>query len=331
MFERSWGEERMSPFLSLFVFNGQIEQSTQGFSVMTRRIVKEQVTLGLIQMSAGDNPPANLAKATERIETAAKKGARIVCLQELFRSRYFCQSEDQRNFKLAESIPGPTTDGLSAVAKERKIVIVASVFERRSAGIYHNTAVVIDADGSLAGTYRKMHIPDDPLYYEKFYFTPGDLGFKAWQTRHGQIGVLICWDQWYPEGARLTALQGAQILFYPTAIGWHPGEKTAHGASQHEAWQLIQRSHAVANGCYVAVPNRIGHERPAGGAGLEFWGQSFVAGTSGEILAQASANREEILLVPVDLRQLDTTRTHWPFLRDRRIDAYGGLTKRLLD
>jgi len=274
---------------------------------------------------------ANLKKTLALAERAARQGAQIICTPELFRSRYFCQSEDHENFKLAETIPGPSTATFQKLARKHKVVVIASLFERRAAGVYHNTAAIIDADGSLLGTYRKMHIPDDPLYYEKFYFTPGDLGFRAWQTRHGQIGVLICWDQWYPEGARLTALQGAQILFYPTAIGWHPGEKAAHGANQHDAWQLIQRSHAVANGCYVAVPNRTGHERPAGGAGIEFWGQSFVAGTSGEILAQASADRQEILIVPVDLRQLDTTRTHWPFLRDRRIDAYEGLTKRLID
>ncbi|HEX5399403.1 MAG TPA: carbon-nitrogen hydrolase, partial [Verrucomicrobiae bacterium] len=213
------------------------------------------------------------------------------------------------------------------------VVVIASLFEKRAAGVYHNTAAVIDADGSLLGVYRKMHIPDDPLYYEKFYFTPGDTGFKAWQTRFGKIGVLICWDQWYPEAARLTALQGAEILFYPTAIGWHPREKDKVGAMQHDAWETIQRSHAVANGCYVASVNRIGHENIAGvgGDGIEFWGQSFVAGTSGELLAKASADKEEILIVPVDLARVDDTRTHWPFLRDRRIDAYGNLTKRMID
>ena len=298
---------------------------------MKRAVPGPIVKLGLLQTACSPDPKANLKKTLALAERAARQGAQIICTPELFRSRYFCQSEDHENFKLAETIPGPSTATFQKLARKHKVVVIASLFERRAAGVYHNTAAVIDADGSLLGTYRKMHIPDDPLYYEKFYFTPGDLGFRAWQTRHGQIGVLICWDQWYPEGARLTALQGAQILFYPTAIGWHPGEKAAHGANQHEAWQLIQRSHALANGCYVAVPNRIGHERPAGGAGIEFWGQSFVAGTSGEILAQASANQEEILIVPVDLRQLDTTRTHWPFLRDRRIDAYGGLTKRLID
>ena len=298
---------------------------------MKRASPGQIVRLGLLQTACSPDPKANLKKTLALAERAARLGAQIICTPELFRSRYFCQSEDYENFKLAETIPGPSTDAFQKLARKHKVVVIASLFERRAAGVYHNTAAIIDADGSLLGTYRKMHIPDDPLYYEKFYFTPGDLGFRAWQTRHGQIGVLICWDQWYPEGARLTALQGAQILFYPTAIGWHPAEKRIHGEKQHGAWELIQRSHAVANGCYVAVANRIGHERPAGGDGIEFWGQSFVAGTSGEILAQASANKQEILIVPVDLRQLDTTRTHWPFLRDRRIDAYGGLTKRLID
>jgi len=248
----------------------------------------------------------------------------------LFRSQYFCQSEDHKNFQLAESIPGPTTDAFQKLAREKAVVVVASIFEKRTAGLYHNTAAIIDADGSLLGLYRKMHIPDDPLYYEKFYFTPGDLGFRAWQTRYARIGVLVCWDQWYPEAARLTALQGAEILFYPTAIGWHPAEKGEEGRKQHEAWETVQRGHAIANGCYVAVPNRIGHEKLVGD-GIEFWGQSFVAGTSGEIMARASADKEETLIVSVDLGQVDTTRTHWPFFRDRRIDAYGGLTKRLLD
>jgi len=289
------------------------------------------VRLGLIQTACSADAKANLTKTLALTERAAKQGAQIICTQELFRSQYFCQSEDHENFKLAEPIPGPSTAAFQKLARKHKVVIIASLFEKRTAGVYHNTAAVIDADGSLLGTYRKMHIPDDPLYYEKFYFTPGDLGFRAWDTRYGKIGVLICWDQWYPEGARLTAMQGAQILFYPTAIGWHPGEKKTHGTKQHGAWELIQRSHGVANGCYVAVANRIGHEvlKGVGGDGIEFWGQSFVAGTSGEILAKASHNQEEILIVPVDLDQVDTTRTHWPFLRDRRIDAYGGLTQRL--
>ena len=288
-------------------------------------------TVGLVQMNCVPEPQANLKKAIAGINDAAKRGAQIVCLQELFRSQYFCQTEDIQIFKLAETIPGPSTEALSKVARQKKVVIIASLFEKRAAGVYHNTAVMIDASGQIAGKYRKMHIPDDPLYYEKFYFTPGDLGFRAWQTKYAKIGVLICWDQWYPEAARLTALQGAEILFYPTAIGWHPSEKKKYGANQHEAWELIQRSHAVANGCYVAVANRIGFEQPNGGDGIEFWGQSFVAGTSGRILAKASVNKEETLIVPLDLNEVDVTRTHWPFLRDRRIDAYAGLTKRLLD
>lgn len=291
------------------------------------------VQLGLLQHACTAEPAANRKKTLALAERAAQQGAQIICTQELFTSHYFCQSEDYENFKLAETIPGPSTAAFQKLAKKYKVVIVASLFEKRTAGLYHNTAAIIDADGTLLGTYRKMHIPDDPLYYEKFYFTPGDLGFRTWQTRYGKIGVLICWDQWYPEGARLTALQGAQILFYPTAIGWHPAEKKANGAKQHGAWELIQRSHAVANGCYVAAVNRIGHEvlKSVGGDGIEFWGQSFVAGTSGEIISKASVNTEEILITPVDLAHVDQTRTHWPFLRDRRIDAYGDITKRLID
>lgn len=289
------------------------------------------VTLGLIQTSCSAIPAENLRKTLAQVERCAKAGAQIISTQELFRSQYFCQNEDHANFKLAESIPGPSTDAFCKLARKHKVVIVASLFEKRASGLYHNTAAIIDADGSLLGIYRKMHIPDDPLYYEKFYFTPGDLGFKAWRTRYAKIGVLICWDQWYPEGARLTAMQGAEILFYPTAIGWHPGEKAEYGVNQHGAWETIQRSHAVANGCYVAVANRIGLEQPIGGDGIEFWGQSFVAGTSGQILAKASVDQEENLLVPVDLAKVDVTRTHWPFLRDRRIDAYGDLTRRFSD
>ena len=289
------------------------------------------VNLGLLQTSCSADPKANLAKTLTFAERAAKQGAQIICTQELFRSQYFCQNEDHDNFKLAEPIPGPSTAAFQKLAKKHSVVIIASIFEKRASGVYHNTAAIIDADGSLLGIYRKMHIPDDPLFYEKFYFTPGDLGFRTWQTRYGKIGVLICWDQWYPEAARLTAMQGAEILFYPTAIGWHPKEKAEYGVNQHGAWEVIQRSHAVANGCYVAVANRIGLEQPIGGDGLEFWGQSFVAGTSGQILSKASVNREEILLVPVDLGKVDVTRTHWPFLRDRRIDAYEGLTRRLID
>ena len=296
-----------------------------------KRPSSSTITLGLVQTGCSADPEVNLKKTLAAAERAAKDGAQIICTQELFRSQYFCQSEDHKYFALAEPIPGPSTDAFQKLAKKHKAVVIASLFEKRTAGVYHNTAAIIDADGSLLGIYRKMHIPDDPLFYEKFYFTPGDLGFRAWQTKHAKIGVLICWDQWYPEGARLTALRGAYILFYPTAIGWHPGEKKQHGPNQQGAWELIQRSHAVANGCYVAAVNRIGLERPAGGDGLEFWGQSFVAGTSGQILAKASPDKEENLIVPVDLAKVDVTRTHWPFLRDRRIDAYEGLTRRLID
>jgi N-carbamoylputrescine amidase len=293
---------------------------------MARNSKKDQVTLGLLQMSVGDNLSANLQKAGERITAAAKKGAQIVCLQELFRSRYFCQSENHRNFQLAESIPGPTTEALGALAAEREIVIVASIFERRSAGIYHNTAAVIDADGSIAGIYRKMHIPDDPLYYEKFYFAPGDLGFPSFQTRYAKIGALVCWDQWFPEGARLAALSGAQVLVYPTAIGWIPNEPRAIAQQQRAAWELIQRSHAVANGVYVASVNRVGREGK-----IKFWGHSFVAGPFGEIVAHAGSEREEILLAKCDLAKIEETRQSWPFLRDRRIDAYQDLLKRYRD
>ena len=296
-----------------------------------RRDAAGEVTLGLLQFGCSADPKTNLKRALALAEQAARKGARIICTPELFRSQYFCQSEDHANFKLAEPIPGPTTEAFCALARRHAVVVIASIFEKRAPGVYHNTAVIIDADGSVLGRYRKMHIPDDPLYYEKFYFTEGDLGFRAWSTRYGKIGVLICWDQWYPEGARLTALQGAEILFYPTAIGWHPAEKAEHGAHQQQAWELIQRSHAVANGCYVAAVNRIGFEDPTGSGGLEFWGQSFVSGTSGEILAKAAVDREEILLAQVELGQVDVTRTHWPFLRDRRIDAYGDLVKRMID
>ena len=289
-----------------------------------------KVTLGLLQHACTADPAANLQKTLALAEQAAQRGAKIICTQELFRSQYFCQSENHDNFKLAESIPGPSTEAFQKLARQYGVVIVASLFEKRASGLYHNTAVIIDADGSLLGIYRKMHIPDDPLFYEKFYFTPGDTGFRAWQTKFGRIGVLICWDQWYPEAARLTAMQGAEILFYPTAIGWHPREKVQLGAKQHGAWETIQRGHAVANGCYVAAVNRSGHEAPAGGDGLEFWGQSFVAGPQGALLAKASATADETLLVPVDLGALDDLRCHWPFWRDRRTDAYGDLTQRFL-
>lgn len=290
----------------------------------------KQVTLALIQAKADSDPATNLQATLAKVEQSAADGANIVCTQELFATEYFCQSEDHDNFHLAESIPGATTEAFQRLAKRCGIVIVVSLFEKRSAGVYHNSAAVIDADGSLLGIYRKMHIPDDPLYHEKFYFTPGDLGFRAWDTRFGKIGVLICWDQWYPEAARLTAMQGAELLFYPTAIGWHPSEKEKYGEQQRDAWQTIQRSHAVANGCFVASVNRVGHETPVGGDGIEFWGGSFVAGTSGEILSQAGLD-ESVLLLEVDLGKVDVARTHWPFLRDRRIDAYSGITKRLLD
>jgi len=287
--------------------------------------------LGLLQIRCSPDPAANLKHVLALAEQAAKQGARIICTPELFASQYFCQSEDYENFKLAETIPGPATEVFQKLARKHRSVVIASIFEKRASGLYHNSAAIIDAYGALLGIYRKMHIPDDPLYYEKFYFTPGDLGFRAWNTRHGKIGVLICWDQWYPEAARLTALAGAEILFYPTAIGWHPSEKKTQGTHQHNAWETIQRSHAIANGCYVAVTNRIGLERPAGGDGLEFWGQSFIAGTSGQILAKGSVDQEEILVASVDLGHIDVTRTHWPFLRDRRVDAYQGLSKRFLD
>lgn len=291
---------------------------------------RTSVKIGLLQLAASASPEENQARTLAAAERAAEQGAQIICTQELFRSQYFCQSEDHDFFKLAESIPGPSTEVFCDFARKHNTVVVASLFEKRAAGLYHNTAVIIDADGALLGRYRKMHIPDDPLFYEKFYFTPGDLGFRAWQTRYAKIGVLVCWDQWYPEAARLTALQGAEILFYPTAIGWHPSEKAAVGARQHLAWQTIQRSHAIANGCYVAVPNRIGHEKLVGD-GIEFWGQSFIAGTSGEILAEAGVDTEAVLVTELDLSELDQTRTHWPFLRDRRIDAYGQITCRLID
>jgi N-carbamoylputrescine amidase len=287
---------------------------------------KNVVTIGLIQMSCGPQPEANLKKAIGRIGEAAKKGARIVCLQELFRSRYFCQNEDIKNFKLAETIPGPTTDALSPVARQKKIVIVASIFEKRTAGIYHNTAVVIDANGKIAGKYRKMHIPDDPLYYEKFYFTPGDLGFRTHETKYGKIGALVCWDQWFPEAARLTALSGSQFLFYPTAIGWLPNEKKEMNEAQHSAWETIQRAHAIANGVYVAVVNRVGREGK-----LNFWGQSFVADPFGRIIAKASSDKEEVLIVDCDTDKIDETRQNWPFLRDRRIDYYSALAYRFVE
>jgi N-carbamoylputrescine amidase len=284
-------------------------------------------TLGLIQMRCVVDPDVNLRTAEERIRRAAEAGADIICLPELFRSPYFCQKQDPAIFDLAEPIPGPSTERLGPLAKSLGKVIVASLFERRAAGLYHNTAVVFDADGSMLGLYRKMHIPDDPLFFEKYYFTPGDLGFKVFDTRFGKVGVLVCWDQWYPEGARLTALQGAQVLVYPTAIGWHPKEKAEFGVAQHSAWETIQRSHAIANGLYVAAINRVGHEVGVG-AGLEFWGASFVSDPFGVVMERGSHDGEENLIVKCDPARIEDTRRNWPFLRDRRIDAYGGLTQR---
>jgi N-carbamoylputrescine amidase len=286
--------------------------------------------IGLVQMTCSDDPAENLDKAVARTREAAAAGAQIVCLQELFRSQYFCREERADLFDLAEPIPGPSTETLSRVARESGVVIVASLFERRAAGLYHNTAAVLQPDGSLAGLYRKMHIPDDPLYFEKFYFTPGDLGFRVFDTPFARIGVLVCWDQWYPEGARLTALQGAGILFYPTAIGWHPHEKEQFGAQQLDAWKTIQRAHAIANGIWVAAVNRTGFEGSPG-SGLEFWGHSFVADPFGAVVAEASAEREEILVVECDPRRTEEVRRNWPFFRDRRIDFYGGITSRWLE
>lgn len=291
---------------------------------------RDILTIGLVQMRCAADPAVNLEKAQAGIRAAAAAGAQVICLPELFRSHYFCQREEASVFDLAEPIPGPTTERLAAVARETGTVIIASLFERRAAGVYHNTAAVLDADGTLLGLYRKMHIPDDPLYYEKYYFTPGDLGFKSFATRFGRLGTLVCWDQWYPEAARLTALQGASIIFYPTAIGWHPREKAEHGLAQHQAWELMQRSHAVANGVFVAAVNRHGHEGPADG-GLEFWGGSFVCDPFGTVLHRAAHDQDEILVVPCDLRRVEEVRRNWPFLRDRRIDAYQDLTRRLID
>ena len=286
--------------------------------------------IALIQMRCSTDPALNLDRACALLRQAASDGAEIACLPELFRTQYFCQSEDVRRFDLAESIPGPTTLALSSLAQETRMVIVGSIFERRAAGLYHNTAVVIDSDGRSRGRYRKMHIPDDPLYYEKYYFTPGDLGFQAFDTSCARIGTLVCWDQWYPEAARLTALKGASILFYPTAIGWHPAEKSEFGAAQSSAWETMQRAHAIANGVYVAAVNRVGHEGPEDG-GLEFWGNSFLADPFGRIIAKASETSEEVLICVCDPRLQEETRRNWPFLRDRRIDAYAPITERFLD
>jgi len=288
---------------------------------------RSQFTAGLVQMTCSPDPRENLEKAVQRVRQAASSGAQIVCLQELFASQYFCREEDARLFDLAETIPGPSTETLGRAAKELGVVVIASLFEKRSKGLYHNTAAVIGADGALMGMYRKMHIPDDPLYYEKFYFTPGDLGFKVFRTPFANIGVLVCWDQWYPEGARLTALQGADILFYPTAIGWHPQEKAQYGPSQLDAWRTIQRSHAIANGLYVAAVNRVGFEGTPG-QGLEFWGNSFVADPFGVVVADAPHQNEEILIVQCDKTRIEEVRRNWPFFRDRRIDFYAHITDR---
>jgi len=286
--------------------------------------------VGLIQMRCSTDPDDNLRRASAMLRQAADGGVQIACLPELFRTQYFCQAEEAARFDLAEPIPGPTTELLGQVARETKMAVVGSIFERRAAGVYHNTAVVIDADGALRGRYRKMHIPDDPLYYEKYYFTPGDLGFQAFDTSFARVGTLICWDQWYPEAARLTALQGADILFYPTAIGWHPAEKAEFGSVQSNAWETIQRSHAIANGVYVAAVNRIGHEGPAGG-GLEFWGSSFLVDPHGRVIARAGVDTEQVVIATCDPRLQEETRRNWPFLRDRRIDAYAPITQRFLD
>src|SRR6266571_4791103 len=293
--------------------------------------------VGLVQMAMSADPDENLQHAIDRVEEAARQGARLVCLPELFRSRYFAQVEDAALFDLAEPVPGPSTEALGKVARRVGVVVIAPLFERRAPGLYHNTAAVIDADGRLVGLYRKMHIPDDPAYYEKFYFTPGDLGFRVFDTRVGRIGTLVCWDQWYPEGARLTALQGANILFYPTAIGWHPDEKAEFGTVQHDAWRTIQRAHAIANGVFVGVVNRVGHEfgdirgNRAQGKGLEFWGGSFLCDPFGRVIVEASHDKEEILIGQCDLKHLEDVRRNWPFLRDRRIDSYAGITQRFLD
>lgn len=289
-------------------------------------------TVGLIQIALGRDVNVNLKKAVSWIERAAKEGAEVICLPELFRSQYFCQSEDVRNFELSEPVPGPSTQAISKVAKKHKVAVVAPVFEKRAAGVYHNSAAVIDSDGELAGIYRKMHIPDDPAYYEKYYFAPGDLGFKSFKTKYGDIGTLICWDQWYPEAARLTALKGASVLLYPTAIGWHPHEKAEHGIAQFESWQTVQRGHAIANGVYVAAVNRVGIEKlDESAAGIEFWGQSFIVDPQGKFIAQASVDKEEILMAEIDLDRIEYIRQNWPFLRDRRIDAYDGITRRFME
>ena len=291
-----------------------------------------QFVIGLLQLKVSPDPDANTKNALSWLDKSAAEGAQVVCLPELFRSQYFCQKEDADLFDLAESLSSDTVTEFQKAAARLKVVVVLPVFERRAAGLYHNSAVIIDANGEVAGIYRKMHIPDDPAYYEKFYFTPGDLGFKAFETAYGSVGTLICWDQWYPEGARLTALRGASVLFYPTAIGWHPYEKDEHGTAQRDAWMTVQRGHAIANGVYVAAVNRVGFEQPVESqAGIEFWGSSFVADPQGIIIAEASTNTEECLLATVDVNRIEYIRRNWPFLRDRRIDAYDGITSRFID
>jgi len=299
---------------------------------MSKKSNSKKFKIALLQFAMNKNSNDNLKKALSFIRKAAKKGAKVVCLPELFKSQYFCQTEDINNFDLAETIPGESTELIGKVAKENKIIVITSLFEKRASGIYHNTVAVINEKGSIAGTYRKMHIPDDPAYYEKFYFTPGDLGYKSFETKYANLGTLICWDQWYPEGARITALKGAHILFYPTAIGWHPHEKKEHGKAQFESWQTIQRSHAIANGVYVAAVNRVGHEKIVkGSAGIEFWGSSFVADPQGKIIAEASKDKEEIVLAEIDLGRIEYIRRNWPFLRDRRIESYVGIGERFLE
>lgn len=293
---------------------------------------QKNLVVALVQMACGAVPQTNLNGALAKVGEAARRGAKVICLPELFRSRYFCQREDPACFDLAESVSGPSTEALSEVARRHHVVVMVPIFERRTAGLYHNSVVVLDGDGSIAGLYRKMHVPDDPAYYEKFYFTPGDTGFRAISTSVGKLGVLICWDQWFPEAARSATLHGAEILFYPTAIGWHPSEKAQEGETQRSAWQTIQRSHAIANGVFVAAVNRVGHEKPAeGGDGIEFWGSSFICDPSGVVLAEASMDREEILVAEVNVSRVDDVRRNWPFLRDRRVEAYGGLMKRFCD
>jgi N-carbamoylputrescine amidase len=299
--------------------------------------MSDNFNIGLIQMHCTPEPDDNVSRAVAHVREAARRGAHVICLPELFRTQYFCQREEHSFFDLAEPIPGPTTKVFGDLSRELKVTIVVSLFERRAAGVYHNTAAVMGENGTLRGIYRKMHIPDDPLYYEKFYFTPGDLGYKVFDVPQGRVGTLVCWDQWYPEGARLTAMQGAQVLFYPTAIGWHPDEKEEWGEAQHDAWRTIQRSHAIANGVYVAVVNRVGHEQGdirgnrAEGKGLQFWGGSFIADPFGRIVAEASHDKEEILIGEVNPKKMEEIRRNWPFLRDRRIDSYAPITKRMID